>query len=143
MSENKHFKKLVRERMKKTGESYSTARRQVLNAREAAFRKRVVQKPGELPATAADLLAAISAGDFPLFEWASYYGCLGGCDFCGVEIVNDTELAEALAEHYGEPATFETFAQAIFDACDETSSGRENPFLCSYHEDVMEDERHE
>jgi len=61
MTEHKHLKQLVRSRMQKTGESYSTARRQMV--RQAAASTETLPQyhhfPGNIPATTAlrDLLA--------------------------------------------------------------------------------------
>jgi hypothetical protein len=61
MTERKHFKQLVRSRMEKTGESYSTARRQLVRQTATAAPTLPQRRhfPGSIPATTAlrDLLA--------------------------------------------------------------------------------------
>ncbi|MCB1221625.1 MAG: DUF4872 domain-containing protein [Planctomycetales bacterium] len=60
MTKRSSFKKLVRERMKKTGESYSSARRQVIAA--AAPQAGITHYPGINPATSALRIMLAAAG---------------------------------------------------------------------------------
>jgi hypothetical protein len=66
MTERKHFKQLVRSRMEKTGESYSTARRQLVRqtATAAPTLPQRQHFPGSIPATQwrAPPSVAISSG---------------------------------------------------------------------------------
>src|SRR5688500_206355 len=65
MTAHKHFKQLVRSRMTKTGESYSTARRQILRDEPAPKSQAPVAKlhmPGSIPATMALRVILTAAG---------------------------------------------------------------------------------
>jgi hypothetical protein len=64
MTARKHFKQLVRERMGKTGESYATARRQILQKNQPPSSKSAVpwHYPGNIPATTALRVLLAHAG---------------------------------------------------------------------------------
>ena len=64
MTVRKHFKQIVRERMKKTGESYSSARRQILKdtAQPSTDPRLRFHFPGSIPATTALRVILGSAG---------------------------------------------------------------------------------
>jgi hypothetical protein len=86
MTAHKHFKHLVRTRMTKTGESYTTARRQILRDEPARKSPAPVAKwhqPGSIPATTALRVVLTAAGvndpttNKPLTE-AMLFGIAGG-----------------------------------------------------------------
>ena len=86
MTAHKHFKHLVRSRMTKTGESYTTARRQILRDEPAPTESAPVARwhlPGSIPATTALRVILTAAGvndpttNMPLTE-AMLFGIAGG-----------------------------------------------------------------
>ena len=86
MTAHKHFKHLVRSRMTKTGESYTTARRQILRDEPAPKSLAPVAKwhlPGSIPAAAALRVVLTAAGvNDPTtkrpFTGAMLFGIAGG-----------------------------------------------------------------
>ncbi len=78
MTQRKHFKRLVRDRMRKTGESYATARRHVVEGASDAAGAHDPHLPGTNPATAAlrVLLAGGSRTEAP--TEAMVFGVAGG-----------------------------------------------------------------
>jgi hypothetical protein len=84
MTARKHFKQLVRSRMEKTGESYSTARRQVLRqgATEMPARTASGHFPGSVPAATALRVLLTHAGvrdaNGEPFSEAMLFGIAGG-----------------------------------------------------------------
>src|SRR5688572_3782700 len=78
MTVRKHFKQLVRDRMNKTGESYSTARRQLLkNNQPPADPTTRWHFPGSVPATTALRVLLAAAGVGPFSE-EMLFGIAGG-----------------------------------------------------------------
>jgi hypothetical protein len=86
MTAHKHFKQLVRSRMTKTGESYTTARRQILRDEPSPKAQAPVAKwhlPGSIPATTALRVILTAAGvNDPTtkrpFTEAMLFGIAGG-----------------------------------------------------------------
>jgi hypothetical protein len=84
VTSHKHFKQLVRARMEKTGESYSTARRHVIaRAPATAEATRHVHLPGNVPAAAALRVLLANAGiraphTSQPFSEAMVFGIAGG-----------------------------------------------------------------
>ena len=76
MTRRKHFKQLVRERMRKTGESYATARRHVIGG-PAPSAAPDLHMPGNVPGSTALRVLLGAAGVGPLSE-AMVFGIAGG-----------------------------------------------------------------
>lgn len=84
MTEQKHLKQLVRARMQKTGESYTTARRHLIQQRQpAASRRAPFHFPGSTPGPTA-LRSLLAAAGMPAphtgepFSEAMVFGIAGG-----------------------------------------------------------------
>ena len=116
----KKLKKAVRERMARTGESYSTARRHVVGAVPTSGDPPGLSEdpppPGwydddwfRLPPTFEELLEQVTVpwyevkdGEDPTAPWyglARHVGALGEC-FCSAELVDDDVVVEKIDEHY-------------------------------------------
>lgn len=98
MTKHKHFKQLVRARMSKTGESYSSARRHILNDSVGQL-PRPSHGPhfaGMIPATTALRIALTNAGMLDPrtkrpFTEATLFGIAGGIGFCICAFVYEKE----------------------------------------------------
>ena len=102
MPRNKDLKRLVRSRMQKTGESYTTARKHVTSKRPAA---KAPPPPSSSPAARGDLAALAGMRDAIIAaktgrSWAQWVDTL---DAAGAATRNHTEIAALVHEKFGVP----------------------------------------
>ncbi len=107
MTENKDLKRLVRARMKKTGEAYTTARAQI--TRKPASKKRAASTASSVATVSAprpkELAAIAGMSDAAIKEktgctWATWVKSL---DYYGAETMSHREIADLVREKWNIP----------------------------------------
>jgi hypothetical protein len=104
MPTNKDFKRVVRDRMKKTGESYTTARAQLLRAKPASKRtKRVAKVMSAAAATDYAKIAGMSDASVKKATGCTWPRWVAALDYAKAETWTHREIADYVHTKYNVP----------------------------------------
>jgi|SRR5690242_7714460 len=104
MPTNKDFKRVVRDRMKKTGESYTTARAQLLRAKPAAKRTpRVAKVMSAAPARDYAKLAGMSDASVTKATGCTWERWVNALDYAKADSWTHKEIAQYVQTKYKTP----------------------------------------
>ena len=103
MPANKDFKRLVRTRMRKTGESYTAARMQLLNRKQSAIRAKPAAPPAAVLKTDYARLAGMSDDAVKAKTGCTWERWVAALDYHGADAWSHRAIADFVHEKYKVP----------------------------------------